>query len=295
MTRLSDTTTEYLNYCYPLAERTKFIYREHLIRLTTYLDDPPLNEITEKRLVEFMAGLRRLDGLPYSANYQSQIWRTLHTFFQFCHQHAYLPCNLMTGVPRPHPDNGPRPRLKIRQVQQLIQAVRQTTLHRRNLAMILLMVGSGLRLNEIIGLEVHDLDFDAKSVWVTSTKTHKSREVPIRQEAIDVIKAYLGDRQSGPLFLSRYGDPITREVVWLLMRRLRQKLKFPVHAHLLRHTFGHLYNRKGDLRKLQKIMGHSDVTTTARFYTDPDFEDIQAEYEEVSPLAQLEQLNKKEQ
>lgn len=295
MTCLSSTTTEYLNYCYPLAERTKFLYRQHLNRLTVYLNDPPLSEITESKLVEFMANLRSVTGQPYSANYQSQIWRTLHTFFVFCHKRKFLPCNLMADVPRPRPSNGPKPRLKIHQVKQLIESTKKTALPRRNLAIVLLMVDSGLRLNEVVSLQVHDFDPDTKSLWVTSAKTNKRREVPLKKETIEAIQACLGDRQAGPMFLTRSGDPITKEAITLVMRRLQKKLKFPLHAHLLRHTFGNLYNKKGDLRKLQKIMGHSDVRTTAMFYTDPEFEDIQAEHEQVSPLAQIEQLDKKEQ
>jgi integrase len=295
MIHLSSFTTEYLNYCYPLAERTKFLYRQHLERLTLYLNDPPLDEITESKLVDFMANLRGTLGQPYSANYQSQIFRSVYSFFVFCHKHKHLPFNPMAGVPRPRPDNGAKPRLKIKQVKELLRVIKQnTTLNRRNLAIVLLMVDSGLRLNEVVSLQIHDFDPDTRSMWVTSAKTRKRREVPMRQETIGAIIDYLGERQAGPMFLDRYGDPITKEAVRQLMRRLRKRLKFPLYAHLLRHTFGNLYNKKGDVRKLQKIMGHSDVRTTSMYYTDPDFDDIQAEYEQVSPLAQIEQLSRKE-
>ena len=85
----------------------------------------------------------------------------------------------------------------------------------------------------------------------------------------------------------RKGEDLSRKAIEELMKRLQKRMGIPLHAHLLRHTFANLYIRKGELKKLSKILGHSRIDTTARFYTDPEFPEIQAEHNIAAPTAQL--------
>lgn len=105
---------------------------------------------------------------------------------------------------------------------------------------------------------------------------------------IKAIKTYLNKRSAlastaKGLFLTakgaRKGEDLSRKAIEELMKRLQRKAGFPLYAHLLRHTFANHYIRVGKLKKLSKIIGHSRIDTTARFYTDPEFPDIQAEHQ----------------
>lgn len=281
----------YSKHCYALSPKTKKIYHDHLDRFGLFIGDSPLTQITHHDVADFMDSLRRSDGTCYAPGYLSQIFRTIYTFFEYCLLEGWINKNPMARVPRPRQSNGPKPRLKLDQVKQLLEAATKTDLPGRNIIIILLMVDSGLRLNEVANLQMDDIDLDLKSVIVYSEKTLTRREVPINDETIEAIKAYTAGRSSGPLLLSRDNSPMTKNAVAMQIKRLKRKLNFRLYPHLLRHTFANLYNRKGDIRKLQKILGHSDIRTTARFYSDPDFDVIQAEHRAVSPLAQLKDIS----
>ncbi len=292
MIKLSDAIDDYMTTCYALSPRTRSIYREHLTRLLNATGDLPLDMITKKCLTEFMATLRQKNGKEYSPAYLHQIWRTLHTFFVYCVEEDWLIVNSMRRVRKPVLESGPKPRLSLDQIQELLDAVERTTLYKRNLAIILLMVDSGLRLNEVVGLEIGDVYLDDETVLVKSAKTHKRREVPISSTTIQSIEAYLGERQrfvstDESLFLKREASPITKNAVQQVIKRLEKRLKFPLYAHLLRHTFANTYIRQGKAAQLQKIMGHSSIETTIRFYTDLELEDIKKEHKTASPMAQL--------
>jgi integrase/recombinase XerD len=288
---LNDLKTKYLLYCYTKSQRTRLIYGQHIDRLLNYLKNPPIETITEENIVEFMAGLRRKNGQMYSPAYQSQVYRAINTFFNWSKQRGYISNNPMAGVPKPRLANGAAKRLTNEQIKRLLEVVEETTPTQRNRdkAIIMLMLDSGLRLNEVVSLTVENIDLENRRARVYSAKTQKWRDVPLGLETIEILTACIGRRVAGPVFFTKSRGPLTTDAVAKLMTRLKKKMGFPLHAHLLRHTFGRMYNQRGDIRKLQKIMGHSDVSTTARFYTDPDFDDIQAEHKNVSPLAQLKQ------
>lgn len=290
----------YLSYRYNLSARTRAIYREHLERLAAELDDPPLQQVTTVDLVRFMARLRRRDGRRYSPGFLDQVWRSLHTFFVFCAEEGWLETNVMHRVPRPRGiEAGRKPRLTLDQVRIVRDAILDTDTRRfdlvdRNLSIFLLMVDSGLRLGEVAGLRARDVFLEEKTVSVLSRKTSQRRDVPIGTETVKAISNYLDRRRpvkSGgeTLFLTARGAPITVGAIHLLMKRLQRRVGFPLHAHLLRHTFANLYIRRGKAPRLQKILGHSRIDTTIRFYTDPEYADIQAEHGHASPLAQLSQ------
>ena len=289
----SHAVSLYLKYCYNLAERTRIIYQDHLSRLQSWLEqDCPLADLDHYRLIDFMAGLKKQSGQAYAPGYLSQIYRSLHSFFEYCRNETWIEDNPMARVPRPRLYTGPKPRLSLDQVRDLIREVKLTSLAERNLAIILLMVDSGLRLDEVVKLRAADVYRPEGLIYVRSSKTLTYREVPISPETVASLTDYLivrpaFKRNDEPFFLTRDRKPLTKQAVHLLMKRLQQKLGYPLHCHLLRHTFANLYIREGNLRKLQKILGHSRIDTTARFYTDPDLGDIQNEHRSASPLGQL--------
>ena len=283
---------KYLIYCHNLTPKTRQIYQEHLTRLTQQLDNPPLTTITRWDMINFMAALKRKNGQPYAPGYLHQIYRTLHTFFEFCAREGWLITNPMHGVPKPKLNHGPKARLTMGQIEQLYRAINQTCLHKRNMAIILLMVDSGLRLGEVVNLRLCDLRPDDKTIYIHHGKGAKTREVPISPAIEAALDQYLKCRPrpknaAEPVFLTRDKEPITDRAIHLLLKRLEKKCGFKLHAHLLRHTFANHYNRVGNIKKLQKILGHSRASTTADYYTDPDMADIIAEYRHAAPSEQM--------
>ena len=150
---LSTAITDYLEFRYDLAAKTRHIYHGHLARLLDDIGDQPLASITPLALARFMGRLRRANGQPYAPGYLHQIYRTLHTFFNHARTMGWLDANPMAAVPAPPLPRGQKPRLPLPRIEELITAVKNTRGGRcndRNLAIILLMVDSGLRRAEAV-------------------------------------------------------------------------------------------------------------------------------------------------
>ena len=294
--KLNKATDEYLELRWTLSAKSKLIYSEHLQRLAKALKNPELDAITEVELVRFLSGLRKRDGSHYASSYVHQVYRSMSTFFTWAVERELLANNPMRRIDAPRLHNGPKPRLTDDQIRILLGIVRRTENPKRDSAIVTLMLDSGLRRNEVANLTAANVRLDARRVTVYDRKTGKSREVPISSPTIRAIQAYINVRPSfratnEAFFVSKSG-PFTASGISQLFKRLRRLCGFPLTPHLLRHTFAQVYIQRGEIRKLQKILGHTRVDTTARFYTDPDFADLQREHDQVSPLAQLSECSR---
>jgi integrase/recombinase XerD len=146
----------------------------------------------------------------------------------------------------------------------------------RDRAMLEVLYGAGLRVSELCGLEVADVNLEAG--WVRTTgKGRKTRLVPLGTPALDALRrwlasgraALLGARRSSHLFLGRRARPLTRQGFWKLLRRYARAagITRPVSPHVLRHSFAtHLLDGGADLRSVQAMLGHADLGTT-QIYT----------------------------
>lgn len=294
-TPLSQCIENYLNDCYGLSPGTRALYATHLKRFLCFAGDKPIGDVRPALLREFLSGLRRKDGRKYSAAYLDQVYRTLHTFFEWLVKERVLAVNPIEQVRRPKVPKRKSPRLSLEEIERLIEAVKKTRHAARNLAIVCLMVDSGLRRGEVLGLRVKDVDLENNVVRVYG-KGGKERDVPIGQATAEALRAYLAVRPasaSPALFLTAEGEPLEKDGLQSLMYRLKEKANLPqLHCHLLRHTFAnHFIGGGGSLRKLQKILGHASIRTTAEIYTDPELQELQEEHARVSPLSRLREPN----
>jgi site-specific recombinase XerD len=160
--------------------------------------------------------------------------------------------------------------------ERLIDAANGTTPRSmRDRALVELMYGSGLRVSETVGLARTSVDLDARIVRVLG-KGGKERIVPLGRPAAESVRRYMAlgrphlDRRHRPdLFLNARGGALTRAGAFLILRRLAEKAGLEpkrVHPHLLRHSFAtHLLEGGADLRSVQEMLGHSDLSTTERY------------------------------
>jgi len=242
-------------------------------------------------MARFMGGLIRQDGREMSNGYKHQIYRSLNAFFRQAITLGWMATNPLDPIKPPPLDSGPKPRLQLEQIEQLLTAVSRTRCRHRNMALILLLLDSGLRRTEAAEIEIHYLDLAGQLVRVYNRKTYQWRFVPLGPLTVAAIERYLPERSparpTNRLFLTEHGAELSPGAVSLLLQRLQRTVNFPLHPHLLRHTFANYYLAKGDLRTLQLILGHSDVRTTAMLYTLPDMALIRSKHQQASPLAQL--------
>jgi integrase/recombinase XerC len=158
--------------------------------------------------------------------------------------------------------------------------------------MLELMYSSGLRLGELVGLDTGDVDLRERMVRVTG-KGARTRVVPIGAKAIAALEAWLQVRPPPPdpsdeaVFTTKQGRRLSARAVQDRVRRLglRQGVPGNVHPHTLRHSFAsHLLESSGDLRAVQELLGHADISTT-QVYTHLDFQHLARVYDKAHPRA----------
>lgn len=204
-------------------------------------------------------------------------YRSVHRFFSFCMAEGWLGENPMARVRKPRLTKCLVQRLDDQQVEEVLQLIEHTKNKERNMALVLLMVYSGLRRGEVLGLKIPDVDLDEGSVVVLG-KGRKMRRVPINAATSHALGDWLAIRPNAVgdfVFVNRDGTAFAKDGVQSLFTRMRTQLGLRrFHPHLLRHTFAAIYlKRVRDYKSLQKILGHARASTTLDIYA--DFEDFQ--------------------
>lgn len=180
--------------------------------------------------------------------------------------------------------------LDVDQLSGMLNDSPSTYIAMRDLAMMELFYSSGLRLAELVMLDVRDLDLSAGFVSIRYGKGGKQRMLPIGQKAIAALQAWLGCRaaiEEQALFTTNKGKRIGHRSVQLRLSKWAEKKQIPehLHPHMLRHSFAsHLLEASKDIRAVQELLGHSDIGTT-QIYTHLDFQHLAAVYDQAHPRA----------
>lgn len=216
----------------------------------------------------------------------------LRGFFNYLLREGRVGVNPATGVAAPKSARKLPSVMDPDRVSWLLQIEEQTPLAVRDRAMLELVYSSGLRLSELVGLEVDDLNLREGLVRVLG-KGNKQRIVPVGRHARGAIKAWLTLRPEvvakdvPALFISARGTRLTPRAVQSRFARWGrlQGLDTHVHPHMLRHSFAsHLLESSGDLRAVQELLGHADISTT-QVYTHLDFQHLAKVYDKAHPRA----------
>jgi integrase/recombinase XerD len=251
------------------SPRTVEAYRRDLTAAEAFLDKPIASATTED-LERYTAKLRA-DGL--SAATIARRTAAARSFFRHQQLLGVRSDNPAAAVqlprrPRPLPKT-----LSPGEAERLIEAAAGTQPRAlRDQALVELLYGAGLRVSEAVGLDKAGVDFDQRLVRVVG-KGGKERVVPIGRAAATALTRYLSRgrpfldrRHRQDLFLNARGGPLTRAGAFLILRRLAEKAGLDprrVHPHLLRHSFAtHLLEGGADLRSVQEMLGHADLSTT---------------------------------
>lgn len=180
--------------------------------------------------------------------------------------------------------------LSVDQITSLVEINPQDPLSYRDKAILELFYSSGLRLAELCSLDLHEIDLGSSIVRVTG-KGNKVRELPIGRHANIAIKAWLSQRSNLPIkdhqavFLSRLGSRISVRAIQMRVKHWArvQGIDISVSPHMLRHSFAsHLLESSGDLRAVQELLGHANISTT-QIYTHLDFQHLAQIYDDAHP------------
>lgn len=211
------------------------------------------------------------------------------SWFRWLLKNGVVAANPADGVRGPKaPRNLPQV-LDVDEAVQLVELDTDAQLGTRDRALLELLYSSGLRVSELCGLHWNALDLGNGLVTVTG-KGSKQRTVPVGSHACRALEAWRVESQprtDAPVFPGRGGAPITTRAVQVRLRQLaqRQGVYKRVHPHLLRHSFAsHMLESSGDLRAVQELLGHADISTT-QIYTHLDFQHLAKVYDGAHPRA----------
>jgi len=262
------------------ADATLEAYARDLRDLTQWLDAQGVtatDQVNHEHLIEHM---RFLDQQGQAVSSIARHVATFRVFFRYLVSTGRVATNPTELLNRPKEWQSLPGVLSIENMQALLEAPDpDDTLYLRDRAMLELMYAGGLRASEVATLQTDTVHTDLSVVRVMG-KGSKERIVPIGQPAVDAALNYLRDlrpnlQEGKPftkaLLLSRTGRPITRIVVWQIIKRHAHKAGLNgVHPHMLRHSFAtHLLAGGADLRVVQELLGHSNIRTT-QVYTHVD-------------------------
>ncbi|MGB0713223.1 MAG: tyrosine recombinase XerC, partial [Gammaproteobacteria bacterium] len=262
-----------------LSPRTADAYRRDLNAFHGFLvhmDVSHWTEVTAHTVRGFVAQQHRAGIHPRSIQRRLS---ALRGFYVFLIREGLARQNPADGIRAPKSDRPLPDVLDVDQVYRLLELQDDTPLAIRDRAMMELMYSAGLRLAELAGLNIHDLDLRDGSVRVTG-KGGKERIGSIGAQAKSALRAWLDVRPTGvkesdqALFTTERGNRIAHRTVQKRMAEwgLRQGLESHVHPHALRHSFAtHMLESSGDLRAVQEMLGHANLATT-QVYTHLDFQ-----------------------
>lgn len=269
-----------------LSPHTVSNYRRDLQGLVGLTAGKPLPDLTTTDIRSAVVRLRSQGLAPTSLARHLSSWRGFYGFA--CRRLGYTrnPC---TGLRPPKAARTLPKTLSPDACAQLLDRGADTLLDLRDRAMFELFYSSGLRLAELTGIDLDDLDLASGEATVTG-KGNKTRIVPVGSQALAAVRAWLQVRPATlqrALFVNLRGGRLGPRSVQLRLQRwaLRAGLPQHVHPHMLRHAFAsHVLQSSGDLRAVQEMLGHASISTT-QVYTHLDWQHLARVYDQAHPRA----------
>jgi integrase/recombinase XerC len=216
----------------------------------------------------------------------------LRSFFQYCIKQSWISFNPAEGIAAPKSAKHLPKTLDVDQAAQFVEVKGDDFIAYRDRALLELLYSSGLRLAEIVSVNLTDIDLREAMITITG-KGNKTRSVPVGSAAIKAINEWLEQRhifaipEELALFITQRGSRISHRAVQMRLQQLslEQGMDNPVHPHMLRHSFAsHMLESSGDLRLVQEMLGHANIATT-QIYTHLDFQHLAKVYDQAHPRA----------
>lgn len=286
-----DSFLRFLKVERQLSALTITSYQRQLTVLTEMMDDMGLDQWKqlEPAHVRMLAAKSRRAGLQ--ATSLALRLSALRSFLDWQVGQGLLPANPAKGVATPKAPRHLPKNIDVDQMGQLLEIDLNDPLSVRDRTMLEVMYGAGLRLSELVNLDCRHFDAEQAEVWVMG-KGSKERRLPVGRTACEWLLRWLEMRelfapQDDAIFLSMQGKRISARNVQKRFAEwgVRQGLNSHIHPHKLRHSFAtHMLESSGDLRAVQELLGHANLSTT-QIYTHLDFQHLANVYDAAHPRA----------
>ena len=290
---------EFLNFERGLSPLTRENYARDITQLIKLADSVALNSLQTNHIRRFVATLhsKGLGGKSIARMLSS--WRG---FFDFLVNRKGFTNNPVIGLRAPKSPKTLPQALSIEQAIKLVDIDDDDVLGIRDHAILELFYSSGLRLSEVVNLDIDALDFSEGTVVVTG-KGNKTRIVPMGSHAMEAMQKWLQIRtqikindatnnganntSAKPVFIGLQGRRISARNIQYRLKEwsIKQGINSSVHPHMLRHSFAtHVLQSSGDLRAVQEMLGHANISTT-QVYTHLDYQHLTKVYDQAHPRA----------
>ena len=278
---------DYLRFEKKYSENTISSYKRDLNKTNTYIKKD-FAKLNKKDIQNYIQKISKSENVSSV----SRCISTLKSFYKFLELNKYTSLNPLTTITNPKTVKKLPKILSEEEIEKLLDINLKTDFDYRNKAMLELMYSSGLRVSELINLNVNDIDLSNASVRIFG-KGSKERIIPLNDYAIDALNNYILNHrrslfkhgESNYLFLNNHGNKMTRQGFFKILEKIAKEkgIKSELSPHTLRHSFAtHLLKHGADLRSIQELLGHNDISTT-QIYTHITSERLQKNYEEFHP------------
>ena len=293
ITSLIEDFLEYLVVERACSNNTLVSYRNDLNQFDEHVNLTDVNQITSRHIDKYV---KYLSHKGYLSTTKGRKLASVRSFVSYLHSEGIIENDPTELIPTPKRSQRLPKVLKLSDVKKLLQLplhISSSPDAMRDAAMLQIAYASGLRVSEIIGLDVEDIDFTVGSVRCLG-KGSKERMVPVHRIALDSIDRYVRrgrttfkQQESKALFLNRRGTRLTRQGFWGIVKKYAKLigLENSITPHTLRHSFAtHLLEGGASIRHVQELLGHASISTT-QIYTHLTVEFVRDQYDNAHPRA----------
>lgn len=292
--RLKESIEDYLNYCTfekRLSNNTIKSYDSDLRQYQSFLMKQGIINLNQVKVRDITGYLKWLDEQKEENSSIAHKLTTIKNLHKYLYQQKQVTIDVTETIERPKLRKKLPNTLSIEDVDLLLDIPLKTPFDYRNKAMLELLYGTGLRVSELVNLTIHSIDLE-NCVIIVYGKGSKERMIPLGEYCLESLQNYLDRREqltkgylTEQLFLNNHGKPITRQGFFKILKKLLKEkgLNPNVSPHTLRHSFAtHLLNSGADLRSIQEMLGHSDISTT-KIYTHVSDTKLKEDYHKYHP------------
>ena len=286
---------EFLNYCSidkGLSDNTNISYKTDLELYLSFIKEKGINSLEDIKSSDIESYMMFLqEDSNDTVTTVARKLTSIKNFHSFLEKEGIVSKNVSVGIKRPKLRKTVVRSLSVSDVDKLLDIKLNTPFDYRNKAMLELIYGTGLRVSELVNLTLNNIDFTNCIIRIVG-KGNKERIIPLGEYSMYYLNLYMERRNSllkknicDALFLNNHGKKITRQGFFKILKGLLKEkgLDPDVSPHTLRHSFAtHLLNSGADLRSIQEMLGHSDISTT-RIYTHVGDSKIRNDYKEYHP------------
>jgi integrase/recombinase XerD len=277
-----------------LSENTIDSYRTDISSLLRYLEEFQIDDLSKINYENLIAFFKELKNAGLNSRSAARYYSSLKGFFNYLAANKYIVTSPLEKVPTPKLAKNLPPVLSINEVNAILSMPdKENKLGLRDKAVLETFYACGIRVSELINLKLSDLFLPEEVIRVLG-KGAKERLVPIGSSAIEWVNTYLKqsrlllekkNKSGNFLFLNNHGTKLSRMGIWKIVNRyvVEAGIQKEVHPHTFRHSFAtHLLEGGADLRAVQEMLGHADISTT-QIYTHIDREYIKQVHKDFHP------------